>query len=1012
MISKKIAPLELAAFVAVLAAFAAGCGSSGSCDCKRGEKCVSGKCVIDPLWCDSDSMCSAGFKCDLKASQCVQTTETELDGDRDEIERADEEDAPQDEEEEIEEVEEPDELEEIEEAEDGDAGDEAESSEITDETPVETDEQAETPESDSGMFYYNHMETLPKFKPGVQTHMFSSRDLTGANSDFNRTNLYREGSDYVIADVMAAGCVTRMWFAETNQIGTVKIFFDDASDPKYAMTIDKYFDGFNPPFYKPLVGSYGSGFTSYVPLCFKKRIKIQTTGMPRYYQIQYQTYINADDVAAHTGDEDYKTAVDALNGAGNPLISWENEAKEASTMKIASGAAKTVYALPSEGVITQLMLLPSPFDSETLRNARLKIYFDGMSDPSVDVPISHMFLSGYSEEEIISAPAGMKTSGYYYFFMPMPYWNGFKIEVENGSAQELTLSYDIRYTLEAMNRDAGTFYAVYKRENPLSLEDYVIADVSGRGHYVGTMLFMRSGTEYTRDFLYGDDKIYVDGRIGPQWWGTGTDNYFNGHLRFVGNVYLNPLFGRPYEPSLGSGVYGFSAFRWHVGDFITFNSSLKFKLEHGGDHPVAANYESVAFYYRSCLSALVLNDTLNVGSLDECAAHDFEIAAESDFAGHQNVCGCFEVGSGCQGSGSSCIGDYMIYSGRGIKPPSPAVKAAMKFTMKVDPNNVGARIVRILDYRKQNQNAEVYVDGVMAGYWYTPGSDINAIWLESAIDIPATLTQGKNSVSVEVKYKDGQEWNAFQFKSYSYLPSGISTGPGTPLNLRALDATGDSVSLAWDAPTSGTNPLYYHVYRANDPNIPPMTATEVGKVTTAAFKDLGLTPQTNYYYKIVAEDCTGVRGTASDEITVKTGLEPIYFEAEDIADLDSSVPTGKAKVIDDAGASGGKKVCLYGVSSSGYLILKPNVDMPGRYRISTWFVKGPDGATTIVDIDNSALGSEIDLYSPQIEYAPEMELGSYNVTSAGVKTLKYRIWGRNASSNGYAICVDKVLFKQ
>jgi len=41
-----------------------------------------------------------------------------------------------------------------------------------------------------------------------------------------------------------------------------------------------------------------------------------------------------------------------------------------------------------------------------------------------------------------------------------------------------------------------------------------------------------------------------------------------------------------------------------------------------------------------------------------------------------------------------------------------------------------------------------------------------------------------------------------------------------------------------------------------------------------------------------------------------------------------------------------------------------------------------------------------------------MELGSYNVTTAGVKTLKYRIWGRNASSNGYAICVDKVLFKQ
>ena len=53
-------------------------------------------------------------------------------------------------------------------------------------------------------------------------------------------------------------------------------------------------------------------------------------------------------------------------------------------------------------------------------------------------------------------------------------------------------------------------------------------DTKGKGHYVGTVLAVR--TRSPAWFGEGDEKIYIDGEAKPSIWGTGTEDYFLSRL--------------------------------------------------------------------------------------------------------------------------------------------------------------------------------------------------------------------------------------------------------------------------------------------------------------------------------------------------------------------------------------------------------------------------------------------------------------------------------------------------
>jgi len=163
----------------------------------------------------------------------------------------------------------------------------------------------------------------------------------------------------------------------------------------------------------------------------------------------------------------------------------------------------------------------------------------------------------------------------------MPFRKSARIEIVNQSEKPISLLY---YNIDwikknKLPKDTPYFYAQYRQEYPAAHgKDYVILDTKGRGHYVGTVLAVR--TRSPAWFGEGDEKIYIDGETKPSIWGTGTEDYF---LCAWGLKQTStPYFGVPYFDQWGIVGGHTSAYRWHINDPIVFDKGIKVSLEHFG----------------------------------------------------------------------------------------------------------------------------------------------------------------------------------------------------------------------------------------------------------------------------------------------------------------------------------------------------------------------------------------------------------------------------------------------
>ncbi|MBV9470806.1 MAG: DUF2961 domain-containing protein, partial [Abitibacteriaceae bacterium] len=187
-----------------------------------------------------------------------------------------------------------------------------------------------------------------------------------------------------------------------------------------------------------------------------------------------------------------------------------------------------------------------------------------------------------------------------------------RIEIVNQGTKPISLLY---YNIDwvkkdKLPKDTPYFYAQYRQEYPVQHgQDYVVLDTRGKGHYVGTVLAVR--TRSPAWFGEGDEKIYIDRETKPSIWGTGTEDYF---LSAWGlKKTSTPYFGVPYFDQWGIVGGRTSAYRWHLQDPIIFNTGIKVTFEHFGwmspdenpQHKSTSwneredDYSSVAFWYQT-----------------------------------------------------------------------------------------------------------------------------------------------------------------------------------------------------------------------------------------------------------------------------------------------------------------------------------------------------------------------------------------------------------------------------
>ena len=276
------------------------------------------------------------------------------------------------------------------------------------------------------------------------------------------------------------------------------------------------------------------------------------------------------------------------------------------------------------GRITHMWVTVLGKNPDQLRTTSLRMWWNGASEPSVDVPIGDFFGVGHGEtRNFVSMPLQMSpTDGKAMnSWWSMPFHTEARIEVLNESDEEIShFFYYVDYEMDDQpDLSLGLFHAWFNRENPADGIDetgidnhafqmhgtnldgagnYDILITEGRGHYVGCVVSVTNlrHTDLSNWYGEGDDMIFIDGDSKPTLHGTGTEDYFN-TAWCPTETYHAPYHGitMPGGPNWSGRI---CCYRFHIEDPVIFQKSLRVSIEHGHANRRSDDWSSVAYWYQ------------------------------------------------------------------------------------------------------------------------------------------------------------------------------------------------------------------------------------------------------------------------------------------------------------------------------------------------------------------------------------------------------------------------------
>ena len=274
-----------------------------------------------------------------------------------------------------------------------------------------------------------------------------------------------------------------------------------------------------------------------------------------------------------------------------------------------AGQTTVVADLEGPGVITHFWTTVGYYDRNYPRLIVVRMYWDGEEQPSVEVPLGDFFGVGHAmDAPVNSLPVTVTADGRARnCWWPMPFRKSARITLTNEGQEDMTGVYaQVDWTrLKRLPRNTPYFHAQYRQARPTEPgKPYVIADIAGRGHYVGTVLSVRQLSEGW--WGEGDDFWYIDGSPEPVIRGTGSEDYFCDAwgLRRQDTLFYGASIVEPIQKFART-----TAYRWHIPDPVTFRRSLRVEIESAGFgynesgqpegfRPRSDEYASVAYWYQ------------------------------------------------------------------------------------------------------------------------------------------------------------------------------------------------------------------------------------------------------------------------------------------------------------------------------------------------------------------------------------------------------------------------------
>ena len=283
------------------------------------------------------------------------------------------------------------------------------------------------------------------------------------------------------------------------------------------------------------------------------------------------------------------------------------------SVNIEAGQVFEMANIEGSGAIQHIWLTPTGVS----RFSIIRFYWDGCEYPSVECPVGDFFAHAYSALDdvqylpVSSLAVCVNPKSGLNCYWEMPFRKSCRITLENIADEQITLYYQVDYTLTDVSDDCGYFHARFRRSNPLEYKKthVILEGVKGKGQYVGT--YMMWGVNNNGWWGEGEIKFYLDGDEYPTICGTGTEDYFCGSYNFdVNKQYI--AFSTPYSgfiPYAPDGLYNsqqrFSMYRWHIVDPIRFENDIKVDIQalgwrSGGRYlPLQDDISSVAYWYQT-----------------------------------------------------------------------------------------------------------------------------------------------------------------------------------------------------------------------------------------------------------------------------------------------------------------------------------------------------------------------------------------------------------------------------
>jgi hypothetical protein len=312
-------------------------------------------------------------------------------------------------------------------------------------------------------------------------------------------------------------------------------------------------------------------------------------------------------------DKGKRNIANATNAARDLGIGW----KVNPYIIINAGETITIAEMTGPGAVQHIWMTPTG----NWRLSILRFYWDDETEPSIECPVGAFFGMGWnSYSPLNSLPVAVNPGSAFNCYWKMPFRKKCRITMQNLDDRQMSLYYQVDYTLTKVGADEGYLHAQFRKSKHGDSALYTIVDgIKGKGQYVGTYM----GLDVNNNGWWGEGEIkfFMDGDTDfATIVGTGTEDYFCGSYDFdtrkknaAGVEEVNYTeFSTPYTgmPQVikGDGHYQirqrFGMYRWHIQDPIRFDKDLKVTIQDlgwkSGGRYLAQHSDiiSVAFWYQ------------------------------------------------------------------------------------------------------------------------------------------------------------------------------------------------------------------------------------------------------------------------------------------------------------------------------------------------------------------------------------------------------------------------------